>query len=578
MVKLTIDSREVEVADHTTILDAARAAGIEIPTLCYLKDLNEVGACRVCVVEVEGIDQLVAACNNCVLDGMVVRTNSPKARMARKVNVEFLLSRHDSECTSCVRSGNCSLQSLANDLGIPRLPYAKHLTHEHSGYSYPLIRNNDKCVGCLRCIQVCEKVQATGVWDLTSRAAHTAVNVAGGIPLPQTDCALCGQCVTHCPTGALRARDDTYRVFDALGDADKVCVVQIAPAVRAAWGEAFGLAPEEATVERLGAAMRQLGFDYVFDTNFSADLTIMEEGSELLERLAHADEDGVRFPLFTSCCPGWVRFVKSHYPDMVDQVSTSKSPQQMFGAVVKSVFAERIGVEADRIFSVSIMPCIAKKAEAALPTMTGEGGAPDVDVALTVREAVRMVKASHLDVRGLPEDPLDDPLGYGTGAAVVFGATGGVMDAALRSAYFLATGENPDPDAFRDVRGLRGWKEATFDLGGTPLNVAVAHGLGNARDLIEALRSGEVSYDFVEVMACPGGCVGGGGQPICDGFEPAGERGEVLWGLDAASEVRFSHENAHVAELYDAYLERPLSDRAERLLHTDHHAWSMPIG
>ena len=579
MVKLIIDDREVEVPEHTTILDAARTAGINIPTLCYLRELNEVGACRVCVVEIEGIDQLVAACNNYVLDGMVVRTNSPKVRMARRTNVEFLLTRHDSECTSCVRSGNCSLQSLANDLGIPRLPYEKHLGGAHSGYEYPLIRNNDKCIACLRCIQVCEKVQATGVWDLTSRAGHTAVNVAGGRKLDQTDCALCGQCITHCPTGALRARDDTDRVFDALGDPDRICLVQIAPAVRTAWGESFGLAREEATVERLAAALRMMGFEYVFDTNFSADLTIMEEGSELLERLHKAGEPGgesIAWPMFTSCCPGWVRFVKSHYPELVDQVSTSKSPQQMFGAIAKTYYAHALGVDPEKIFCVSVMPCVAKKAEAALPTMTGETGAPDVDAVLTVREVCRMIRASHIDVAGLADEALDQPLGTGTGAAVVFGATGGVMDAALRSAYFLATGENPDADAFSDVRGQDGWKEKTFDLGGAPLRVAVAHGLGNAKRLIEALKRGEVSYDFVEVMACPGGCVGGGGQPIHDGCELAAERADVLWGLDANAKLRFSHENPSVKACYDDFLGAPLSERAEELLHTDHHAWSMP--
>lgn len=579
MVKLIIDSRPVEVPEHTTILDAAAQAGIKIPTLCYLKDLNEVGACRVCVVEIEGIDQLVAACNNYVLDGMVVRTNSPKVRMARKTNVEFLLSQHDSECTSCVRSGTCSLQRLANDLGIAELPFKKRLAHEKTDRTFPLIRDNDKCIKCMRCVEICDKVQATGVWELTSRAAHAAVNVPGNRPLIETDCALCGQCITHCPTGALHARDDTERVFDALGDPDVICLAQVAPAVRTAWGETLGLPREAATVERLGSALRAMGFDYVFDTNFSADLTIMEEGSELLARLAGAEgpeASDTAFPMFTSCCPGWVRYVKAHHPELVAQVSTAKSPQQMFGAVAKTYFAEGLGVDPAKLFVVSVMPCVAKKAEAALPTMVGETGAPDVDTVLTVREVVRMIRASHIDAAGLEEEPLDQPLGIGTGAAVVFGATGGVMDAALRSAYFLATGENPDPDAFSAVRGLDGWKEASFDLPGRTLRVAVAHGLGNAERLISALEAGEVSYDFVEVMACPGGCVGGGGQPIHDGCELADVRGDVLWGLDAASKSRFSHENPNVQALYRDYLENPLSERAEELLHTDHAAWKMP--
>ena len=579
MVRLIIDDREVEVPEHTTILDAAASVGIRIPTLCYLRDLNEVGSCRVCVVEVEGIDQLVAACNNYVLDGMVVRTNSPKARAARRTNVEFLLSQHDSNCTSCVRSGNCSLQTLANDLGIYHLPYEKHLPGEAWDRNFPLIRDNDKCIKCLRCIQVCDKVQATGVWDLTSRATHTQVGVTGARDIKETDCALCGQCITHCPVGALRERDDTERVFDAIANPAKIVLVQIAPAVRAAWGEELGVDRSFATVERLASALRMMGFDYVFDTDFSADLTIMEEGSELVERLRSAAALGgedVRFPMFTSCCPGWVRYVKAHHPELVGQVSTSKSPQQMFGAVAKTYYAEALGVDASQIFSVSVMPCLAKKAEAALPTMVGRDGAPDVDVALTVRELVRMVRASHLDVSSLPEQPLDTPLGIATGAGVIFGATGGVMEAAVRSAYYLVTGEDPDPDAFGETRGLDAWKEATFDLGGTPLRVAVVHGLGNAERLIRAIQSGEASYDFVEVMACPGGCAGGGGQPIHDGCELAGERGEVLWGLDRASELRLSHRNPAIQRLYEDYLGEPLSELAEELLHTDQAAWSMP--
>ena len=338
MVNLTIDGRAVSVAEGTSILDAAATVGIKIPTLCYLKDLNEIGACRVCVVEIEGIDQLVAACNNTVLEGMVVRTNSPKVRVARRMNLELLLATHDSECTSCVRSGNCSLQSLAADLGVSELPYEKRLMHDPWDKGFPLIRNNDKCINCLRCIQVCEKIQGLGVWDLANRATHTSVNVRGGMTIQESDCTLCGQCITHCPTGALRERDDIQKVFDALADPEKVVVVQIAPAVRAAWGESLGLPREEATVGRLVAALRQMGVDYVFDTDFSADLTIMEEGTELLHKLAHREEN--TFPMFTSCCPGWVRYVKAVRPELTDQLSTAKSPGQMFGAVTKSYFAE----------------------------------------------------------------------------------------------------------------------------------------------------------------------------------------------------------------------------------------------
>lgn len=579
MVNLTIDGRAVSVAEGTSILDAAAAVGIKIPTLCYLKDLNEIGACRVCVVEIEGIDQLVAACNNTVLEGMVVRTNSPKVRVARRMNMELLLATHDSECTSCVRSGNCTLQSLAADLGITELPYEKRLMHDPWDKSFPLIRNNDKCINCLRCIQVCEKIQGLGVWDLANRATHTSVNVRGGMTIQESDCTLCGQCITHCPTGALRERDDTQKVFDALADPEKVVVVQIAPAVRAAWGESLGLPREEATVGRLVAALRQMGVDYVFDTDFSADLTIMEEGTELLHKLAHRAEDPTdeknTFPMFTSCCPGWVRYVKAVRPELTDQLSTAKSPGQMFGAVTKSYFAELKGIDPHKIFCVEIMPCTAKKHEVAIPVMNDACGDPDVDVSLTTREVDRMIRAEHIDATTLPEEEFDQPLGTATGAGVIFGATGGVMEAALRTAYHVVTGETPRPDAFSEVRGLDGWKEATFDLAGTPVRVAVVHGLANTAFLLDAIAEGAVEYDFVEVMACPGGCAGGGGQPIHDGEELAGVRGDVLWGLDRRAKLRNSYENPAIQAIYKDFLGEPNSELAEELLHTDHHAWSM---
>ncbi len=575
MVKVIIDGHVVSVPEHTTILDAAVSAGINIPTLCYLKDINEIGACRACVVEIEGIDQLVAACNNTVLDGMVVRTNSPKVRLARKTNVEFLLSQHDSECTSCVRSGNCTLQSVANDLGITMLPYKKHLPGQYWPQDYPLIRNNDKCINCLRCIQICEKVQATGVWDLTSRSSHTSVGVSGARTIEASDCALCGQCVTHCPTGALRERDDTDCVFDALADPKKTVVVQVAPAVRTAWGEPLGLTRHEASVGRMVATLRQMGFDYVFDTDFAADLTIMEEGSELLDRMAHPEHGPM--PMFTSCCPGWVRYVKSHYPEFTANLSTSKSPHQMFGATLKSYWAEKIGVDPHDMFVVSIMPCLAKKAEVAEPNQNDACGEPDVDVSLTVREMDRMIRAEHLDPRTLDEEPFDMPLGMATGAGHIFGATGGVMEAALRTAHFLVTGSNPDPDAFSAVRGLDGWKEATFDMAGTPVRVAIVSGLDNTRQLLDALKEGSVSYDFIEIMACPGGCAGGGGQPIHDGQELAGVRGDVLWTMDRGCELRFSHENPSIKLVYDEFFGEPLSERSEELLHTDHFGWKMPL-
>ncbi len=575
MVNAIIDGRSVSVQTGTTILDAAQAAGIPIPHLCYLKGINEIAACRMCVVEIDGIERLVTACDNAVLEGMVIHTNSPRVRRARRTNLRLLLSQHDTSCTTCIRSGNCELQTLSQDLNIHYQPYAVKPERSRIDLDAPLIREAGKCIKCMRCVQICDKVQNMHIWDVAGTGSRTTVDVSFNRLLKDTDCTYCGQCVTHCPTGALTARDDTNAVFDALEDPNITTVIQVAPAVRVAWAESFGLDPALATTGRMVAALRRIGFDYVFDTNFTADLTIMEEGSEFLQRFTHKNQ--YRWPMFTSCCPGWVRFVKGQFPAWTENLSTAKSPQQMFGAVAKSYFAQRKGIDPHKMFVVSVMPCISKKSECRLPTMRDACGDPDVDAVLTTRELARLLRSEHILPQDLPEESFDSPLGSGTGAAVIFGATGGVMDAALRSAYFLVTGANPDPDAFAQVRGNRPWKEAVFTIPGAgEVRVAVVSGLGSTRQLMEALEKGQVSYDFVEVMACPGGCAGGGGQPIHEGAELAAERGQRLWQLDAASGIRFSHENPEIQALYREFLGKPLGKVSHHLLHTDHLAWRMP--
>ena len=575
MVTLKIDNQTVTVPEGTTILEAAKSVHINIPTLCYLKDINEIAACRLCVVEIEGHVRLVPSCDNVVSEGMVVYTNSPRVREARRVNLRLLLSQHDTQCTKCTRSGNCKLQQLTTDYNLLGEHYVKDLKKTPDDYSNPIVRVTNRCVRCMRCVQICDKVQSMNIWDLIGTGSRTDVGVRNFRTLAESDCTFCGQCVTHCPVGALQERDDTGRVWDALADPKKVTIVQVAPAVRAAWAEHYHLDPKFATAKRMVSCLKEMGFNYVFDTNFAADLTIMEEGSEFIERFTHRDQ--YRWPMFTSCCPGWMRFVKGQFPDYVQNLSSAKSPQGMFGAVAKSYFAEKIGVDPHDIFVVSVMPCTAKKSECTFPNLNDACGDPDVDVVLTTREMVRMFRGEQLDPAYMPETDFDSPLGSSTGAAVIFGATGGVMDAALRSAYYLVTGENPPADAFTAVRGMDGWKEATFNVPGAgDVRVAVVSGLGNTRRLMYALQNGEVSYDFVEVMACPGGCAGGGGQPIHDGKEMAEYRGGVLWDIDKSMEIRFSHENEDVLQLYREYFDKPLSHRAHHLLHTDLTEWKMP--
>ena len=569
MVTIELDGRKLRVPEGTTILEAAQSANIPIPHLCYLKDVNEIAACRMCMVEVEGTERLQPACNTQAAEGMVIRSNSPKVRQARRTNLRLILSQHNSNCTVCVRSGNCELQKLSHDLNIHYQPYPIQLERSPIRLDTPVVREASKCIKCMRCVQVCDKIQEMHIWDQVGTGSRATVAVSHSRYLKDTDCTFCGQCVTHCPTGALTIRDDTGRVLKALEDPEITTVVQVAPAVRVAWAESWGLGSKYATAGRIVTALKRMGFDYVFDTNFTADLTIMEEGSEFVRRFTHRGKH--RWPMFTSCCPGWVSFLKSQYPSYADCLSTAKSPQQMFGAVAKSYFAEKLGLDPHKIFVVSIMPCSAKKAESERPEMNDACGDPDVDVVLTTREMDRLFRSDCLVPQELEETPFDSPLGSSTGAAVIFGASGGVMDAALRSAYYLVTGENPDPDAFAEVRQGKPWREARFDIPGAgTVRVAVVSGLGNTRRLMEAIDSGEADYDFVEVMACPGGCAGGGGQPIREGKEMAQYRGDLLWKMDAKAPVRFSHENPEILALYREYFRTPLSERSHHLLHTEH--------
>ncbi len=567
MVNITIDNHTIAVPSGTTIMEAAASIHIPIPKLCYLKDINEIGACRVCVVEIEGQDHLVTSCNNVVEEGMTIYTNSPKVRRNRKHTVEMILSQHDAQCATCVRSGNCTLQTVANDLNIVDSPYKKEICIEEWDTRYPLVRDASKCVKCMRCIQVCDKIQGMHIWDVSGTGARTTVGVSGNRDIKTADCALCGQCITHCPTGALRERDDTDKLYRALEDKDTIVVAQIAPAVRAAWGESLGLSREEATVEKIVDALRRIGVDYVFDTTFSADLTIMEEGTEFVERFTNGDLD--MYPMFTSCCPGWVRFIKSQYPQMVNRLSSAKSPQEMFGAVMKTAFAKKMNIDPDRIFALSIMPCVAKKDEREKPLFHGEFAGHGVDCVLTTRELDRLIRADHIDPKTLKDAAFDTPFTEGTGAGVIFGATGGVMEAALRSAYYLITGKNPEVDPFKQIRGVNknGWTEAQFEIAGNTIDIAVVSGLQNTRNLMEAIQKREVHYHFVEVMACPGGCVGGGGQPIHEGKELASDRGSNLYFLDKTAHLRFSHENPDIKHLYDEYFGSPGSHKAHQLLH-----------
>ena len=572
MYKVTIDGIAVSAPKGSTILDAAQLAGVDIPTLCFMKKINEIGSCRVCVVEVEGQEALAAACNTPVFDGMVVRTATPRVIAARRSNVETILTTHRSECTTCKRSGTCALQSVANSLGVADFDRDPEYAFEEWDESFPLQHDATKCIRCMRCVAECAKVQHCAVWETSGPAANRGVRVARGVDIANAACALCGQCVTHCPTGALTARDDTSKVLDALADPQVITVVQVAPAIRSAWGEGVELSRDEATQGRMASALRALGFDYVYDTDFAADLTIMEEANEFIEWIK---EEKPR-PMFTSCCPGWVRFAKQHYPQFVGQLSTSKSPHEMLGATAKALLSEQASEQGKRVFVVSVMPCIAKKYEAGVPQLSSEAG-QDVDAVITTREFDRMLRMFNVNCAALAESDFDDPLGTSTGAGTIFGRTGGVMEAALRSAAFFLTGEKPDFETCDTTAATpeKPWVDKTLEIAGMKLHIAIASGLGNTAKLLDALDAGEAIYDFVEIMACPGGCVGGGGQPIAFNCELARERAGVLNSLDGADVLRYSHENPDIKTLYERLYDHPLSQKAEELLHTNQAEWDI---
>ena len=508
LVSIKINNIPLQVPAGTRILDACRDNGFHVPYLCYLKDINEIGACRVCVVEVKGIHHLVTSCNNQVQEGMEILTNSPRVREARKINVELLLSQHHTNCPTCVRSSNCELKQVASDLNLTVDRYKNEYPEMIWTSTFPLIRDAGKCIKCMRCVQICDKIQTLNIWDVSGTGSHTTVDVSHNLEIKESDCSLCGQCITHCPVGALRERDDTEDVWSAIADKKKVVVAQVAPAVRAAWGEALGLSREEATIGKIMDALKKIGVDYVFDTSFSADLTIMEEGAEFLERLQNGELKDR--PMFTSCCPGWIRFIKSQYPHLVPQLSSAKSPQQMFGAVAKTYFAERAGIDPAKIVSVSVMPCTAKKAEAAREEMCASGYR-DVDVVITTRELGRMIREAGIDFNALEEAEFDSPLGTGTGAAVIFGTTGGVMEAALRTVAEVVAGKELPKLEYNEVRGMEQTREAVIDVAGVSVKVAIVHTLKSAKMMLERIKAGTADYQFIEVMACPGGCIGGAG-------------------------------------------------------------------
>ncbi len=575
MVKLTIDNKTIEVEKGTTVLKAARQAGIHIPTLCHfeiegIKFENKPGGCRVCMVEVEGRRNLAPACVTECLEGMVVHTNSGRVINARRTVLELILSDHPSECLTCPQSGNCELQDLAIRLGIKKQPYKGEQSTYRRDMSPSIIRDMDKCIMCRRCENVCNNIQTVGALSAVNRGFNAVIATAFEDDIVKSPCVMCGQCVAVCPTGALSEVDDTRKVINALNDPKKTVIVQTAPAVRVAIGEEFGLEPGTIVTGRLAGALRQLGFDYVFDTDFAADLTIMEEGTELLDRIARfmKGDKSVRLPILTSCCPGWVNFFEHNFPDMLDVPSSAKSPQQMFGAIAKSYWAEKMGIKREDLVVVSIMPCLAKKYECQRDEFKVDGN-PDVDIVLSTRELAELIKTYNIDLSEVTPQDFDDPLGESTGAAVIFGATGGVIEAATRTAYEVFTGKTLENVDFKQLRGLEGIREAYVDFDGTPIHIGIAHGLGNARKLLERVREGKEQFHAIEVMACPGGCISGGGQPYHHGnSEVIRKRFDALYREDAGKPIRKSHENPSVLKLYKEYLGEPCGEKAHHLLHT----------
>ena len=569
-VNLKINGLNVTAPAGSTILEAAHLAGIRIPTLCWLKDINEIGACRMCVVEVKGAKGLVAACVYPVAEGMEVKTNTKRLLDSRRRTLQLLLSTHDKKCLSCVRSGHCELQELCQELGVEDEDYfAGEMNHyEPDTSAVHMIRDNNKCILCRRCSAVCEKVQTVGVIGPNNRGFATFIGSAFGMGLGDTSCVGCGQCIAACPTGALYEKDNINNVLEAIADESKFVVVQAAPSVRAALGEEFGY-PMGTDVEgKMAAALRRIGFDQVFDTVFSAVLSMLVEANEFLDRV----QNGGVLPMMTSCSPGWIKYCEHYYPDQLEHLSSCKSPQQMFGAITKTYYAEKMGIAPENIVCVSVMPCTAKKFEIQREDQYA-AGVPDVDISITTRELARLIRKVGINFRSLPDEGFDDPLGESTGAGVIFGATGGVMEAALRTAVEKLTGKELEKVEFMEVRGTEGIKEAVYSVAGMEVKVAVASGLSNAKIIMDKVRAGEADYHFIEIMCCPGGCVNGGGQPQVHAdvrnFEDVKAiRAKALYDNDAAKTIRKSHENPSIKKVYDEYLGHPGSERAHQILHT----------